>query len=633
MTGLTPPSSGRHRDAMFSSDSSDAEAGEEVMDLELLLDLVQHPFLSHSSPLEASGGERQRLDGNQNQDGDLWTCGQLDRRWVLWHEFMKEHAHLDAWLRLAEQAVSSLNPAHVSYSAAKEELKKFERLRCEAGSQLIQLDSLTRRNRTLTRLFQGAMQARLLASARECGQRWDDMNAKLESITGRLQRAVSEWEEFEAEREELALWLADMDARLTEIDHMTGNNCEKLSQLQSFQQSVCENSGRVNALLQRGELLVQCSEASDAHHVESSLLELLRRCSHVYNNIARTHTRLLSMRLVFEDDWILSQASDSGCPSETLHEDEGVFEKFNLNLPPGSNHLKDFRASVQPAALLSHHPPPPPPPSSASPTHEHLGLEWDPSVDIGRSVSHDDADSSYFSVSTGLCQRDDMKRWSYLSSFDSCSDISADITNQEVEPDECPHVHDSSSPLTIEQEEDQWTTSAPGRGDGEPIRFDGGRVKAWLRVQSSAPAGGTSCSKAVQTEAEVKLHEDGRQVNDQLDLQLNSQRCYDDTRLLPVLSRSSSHDLNVKTSWEGLTHPHQAEPQTEEEFICCDEAEPSVTSSSSSSSPLLFLLLAAAFALLAVLIWLAVEQPCHRSNRMHRSLHLTLSYINGPPPT
>jgi len=62
-----------------------------------------------------------------------------------------------------------------------------QRLRCEAGSHLVPLDSLTQKNRTLTRLFQGTMQARLLASARECGRRWDDVNAKLESITGRLQ--------------------------------------------------------------------------------------------------------------------------------------------------------------------------------------------------------------------------------------------------------------------------------------------------------------------------------------------------------------------------------------------------------------------------------------------------------------
>lgn len=43
---------------------------------------------------------------------------------------------------------------------------------------------------------------------------------------------VSEWEGFEAEREELALWLADLDVRLTEVDHLTGNTCEKLRRLQ-----------------------------------------------------------------------------------------------------------------------------------------------------------------------------------------------------------------------------------------------------------------------------------------------------------------------------------------------------------------------------------------------------------------
>uniref|UniRef100_A0A3B4FK85 KASH domain-containing protein n=1 Tax=Pundamilia nyererei TaxID=303518 RepID=A0A3B4FK85_9CICH len=153
----------------------------------------------------------------------------LERRWLLWHEFMKEYDHLDAWLRLAEEAVSSPNSVHVTYQTAKEEMKKFERLRREAGPRLIQLDSLTRRNRTLTRLFQGTMQARLLSSARECGRRWDDVSAKLQSITGQLQ---VQWEAFDAQREELAVWLADMDVRLIEVEQLTGNACEKLRQLQ-----------------------------------------------------------------------------------------------------------------------------------------------------------------------------------------------------------------------------------------------------------------------------------------------------------------------------------------------------------------------------------------------------------------
>uniref|UniRef100_A0A3Q3WKA5 Uncharacterized protein n=1 Tax=Mola mola TaxID=94237 RepID=A0A3Q3WKA5_MOLML len=156
----------------------------------------------------------------------------LDRRWLLWHEFMQEHAHLDSWLGLVEQAVSRPDLAHITYITAKEELGKFERLRCEAVSRLVQLDSLSCRNRTLTRLFEGAMQARLLVSARACGQRWDEANAKLKSITARLKLVVSEWEGFEAEMEELAVWLADLDVRLTEVDHLTGNTCEKLRRLQ-----------------------------------------------------------------------------------------------------------------------------------------------------------------------------------------------------------------------------------------------------------------------------------------------------------------------------------------------------------------------------------------------------------------
>lgn len=39
---------------------------------------------------------------------------------------MKEHALLDAWLRLADQAITSPNSTHITYVAAKEELRKFE---------------------------------------------------------------------------------------------------------------------------------------------------------------------------------------------------------------------------------------------------------------------------------------------------------------------------------------------------------------------------------------------------------------------------------------------------------------------------------------------------------------------------
>ncbi|XP_028429476.1 nesprin-2 isoform X3 [Perca flavescens] len=556
------------------------------------------------SPLLSAEEETQRWDASWSQDGDLQGCGQLERKWLLWQDFMTEQAHLDAWLRLAEQAVGSSGPVHFAYVIAKEDLSKFERLRCEAGPRLVQLDGLTRRNRTLTRLFRGAMQARLLAAARECGHRWDEVNAKLESITGRLKLFVSEWEGLEAEREELALWLADLDVRLTEVDHLTGNTCKKLRQLQ-----------------------------------------------------------------VFEDDWILSQATDSGCPSESLLEEEGALDKAHLGLPaegaldkahlglPAEGALDKVHLGLPaegaldkahlglPAegALDKAHlglpafPNPPKafsldfgqsscPPSPPSPTHEHLGLEWDPSVDIGRSVSRDDADSSYFSASAGICHRGGVKRRSYLSSLGSQSDLSNDITNQEAGlrlEGWLDHAHPSvSSPVAAQRggtrpEGDQWATSTPDSRDGEPIGFDGRRVRAWLGDTERR----TSCSKAVQTDAQVECHLDGSHIN-----------------ALPflALSPSPSHDLKASPDW--LKHVYPLSLQAEEEEAERRLSEQSETSSSKVPSSLLSpallcLLLATALALLSCLIWAVLEPPCQRSGRMPRSFHLTLTYVNGPPPT
>ncbi|KAL6115642.1 uncharacterized protein ACO6RY_00440 [Pungitius sinensis] len=576
------------------------------------------PLLPPLYPLE--------LTGEEEPEG----CGQLERRWVLWQEFMTAHAQLDTWLLVAEQAVGAPPPTHVTYITASDEIRRFERLRCEARSQLIQLDRMTQRNRTLTRLFQGAMQARLLASVRDCGQRWDNVNTKLESITGRLKVLVSEWEGFEAEREELALWLAELEVRLTEVDHLKGNTCEKLRQLQSFQQSVCVNSGRVNALLQRGEALMQSSEATDARRVEGRLLELLRSCSLVYSNIAQTHTRLLSMRLVFEDDWVLSQATDSGCPSETVLEEEGALDMADLDL---------FAFPNRPKVRLR-----PPPPSPSSPTHEHLGLEWDPSVDIGHSVSQDDDDSLYFSASMALSHADGVKRLTYLSLVDPLNDDN-DITNQEADLQLqrwLGHTHPSiPSPVAtqggrIRPNRELWATSTPEKVDGEPVGFDSGRVRAWLGVQLPAPPGNATCSsKAVQTDWQVECHH--RVAPNQLTLHVNNAPLFSGPAPLP------SHDLH-SSDWVKLQSgsPEQ-NLKAEEEQPCWEEAErrlskQSVTSSSRPPSVLpppapLCLLLAAALALLAGLIWLGLEPTYHCSSRAPRGFHLALRYVNGPPPT
>ncbi|XP_030007377.1 nesprin-2 isoform X2 [Sphaeramia orbicularis] len=544
----------------------------------------------------------------RTQDGpDPPGCGLLDRRWVLWEEFMKEHAHLDAWLRLAEQDVCSLpiSPSQVTYDKAKEELRKLERWRSQASSRLILLDRLTLRTRTLTRLFDGAVRAQLLTWAQECGRRWDEVSAKLESVSGGLKLFVSEWEEFEAEREELALWLADMDVRLTEVDRLMGNTCQKLRRLQCLQQCVCVNLDRVNSLLLRGEALICGSRTTDAEQVERRLVDLLQKCTHMCNNMTRTHTRLLSRKLVFEDTCLQSHASDSGCPSESLLDDEGALDKLHLDLPASPNHCtcvdlepKGFEAPSacsggQGGFVCTHLPSftDPPPPS-----HEHLGLEWDPSVDIGRSVSCDDADAEVYVIScTGLCCTDGAKRPNYL------SDISDDITNQDGDSvcndlfmfigQKLPEQLKSEDQLNqaynctvtrgggARPSWDQWVTPTTVRPVSQPSSFDGGWVRAWLGVQSPAPP---PQSPTPPPQSQTK---------------------------------------GVQTDWEG-----------EDEGLVCGQSVPP-PSSPLAPPALLCILLAAAVVLLVFLVWTPPDPPCHHWGRTPLSFHLTLTYVNGAPPT
>lgn len=68
-----------------------------------------------------------------------------------------------------------------------------------------------------------------------------------------------------------------------------------------------------------------------------------------------------------------------------------------------------------------------------------------------------------------------------------------------------------SSPVRAQRDDtrltrDKWATSTPDGRDCELANFDGGRVRAWLRVQSPVlPEERTSCSKAVQTDGKVRV--------------------------------------------------------------------------------------------------------------------------------
>lgn len=578
--------------------------------------------------------------GDLSQDASFFHegCAKLERRWMLWYEFMKEHSCLDDWLRAAEKIAVSPNSSHVLYAAAKEELQKYEGLREEARIRLTQLDSLSQKSRTLVGLFRGAMCTRLVEMTKDCGQRWDQLSNTVDTVCRRLKHFVCQWEDFETQREEMAVWLTDMDLRLTEVEHFSGKDtCSKMHQLQGFQEAVAESAGRLNDLLQHGEELIQRSEPADAQAIENQLQELLLHCTRVFQGLGRLHTRLLSMRLVFEEDWSLC-APDSGCPSESMLEDECFADRF-----------------VAPQAGL---------PQSSQ---DHLVLEWDPSVDIGG--SHEDTDSFSFSAAAGVscieeAARYPLRRRIYMKPVDSQPDsIPISIKHAGTEKS-LEHAAPPQTPVPViraskPQYAGSFKTSTPETRSSEQATFDPERISAWLGQTHQL------CSKAVQTEhtpqACSSFPSPGKKEGAEYQENMLPQR-----HPHPPQTRHTCSYLRPSVPCDIQHHSYRRheDPQRLQERLCCSDslednshAKPSrdpcrlkapvgsswhrgpwplgplrlfeVRKASTSMFLILFALL------LAVVVWPLVSlhnNPCHRANTLTRSFHLALHY-KGPPPT
>ncbi|XP_030634007.1 nesprin-2 [Chanos chanos] len=596
-----------------------------------------HPAQDWTSAADPAQDWTSAADPAQDGALSLEACIQLEKRWMLWHEFMKEYSCFDDWLRLAEKVAATPNSSHVLYATAKEELRKFETLQAETRSRLAQLDKLVQRSRSLVSLFKGTMRSRLVATTRDCGQRWDQLSRTVESICRRLKHFVSLREDFERQREEMAVWLADMNLRLTEVEHFSGRDaCAKMQQLQSFQELVGENTARLNALLEQGEELIQRSEPGDAQAIEGQLQELLVYCADVFEGVGRLHTRLLSMRLVFEEDWLLYPPSDSGCPSETLLEEDNVFDKASVTEPETSR---------------------------AQPIQEHLVLEWDPSVDIGGSVSHDDEDSSYFSAVAGVYNQEEalgkrsLKRRVCLQGLES-------RLEDEAPPQALVPGVTSNSPLHSAL----WRSSTPDRNFSETVNFDPERISAWLGQtdrHTEANPDQNPCSKAVQTEPNSQ-GSSGSEHGGRIRENVLSQR-HPCPRLTAHSSTSSkpasSCDSEPCSDWrihrclsdpQGLEevprHCSQSEDGTLIQKHCISEGEEAAqadwwsygTSRPRSHGLAGILWAPKLFYILLVILLLAVviclpsafsKSECHHANTLARSFHLALRYVNGPPPT
>ncbi|XP_029705637.1 nesprin-2-like [Takifugu rubripes] len=223
----------------------------------------------------------------------------LDRRlrieetWRLWCKFLDDYSQFEDWLKTTERTAANPNSADVLYTAAKEELKKFEGFQRQVHERLTHLELVNNQYRRLARENRTDRASQLKLMVHEGNRRWDRLHRRVAAIVRRLKHFTSQREEFEGTRENMLVWLTELDLQLTNVEHFSESDVHnKIQQLNSFQKEITLNTERIDGLIVFGEGLIQKSSPQDAALIEEELEELHTYCQEVFGRLVRFHQRL-----------------------------------------------------------------------------------------------------------------------------------------------------------------------------------------------------------------------------------------------------------------------------------------------------------------------------------------------------
>ncbi|CAB1432576.1 unnamed protein product [Pleuronectes platessa] len=321
----------------------------------------------------------------------------IEETWRLWCKYLDDYSRFEDWLKSAEFTAADPDSAGVLYTSAKEELKKFEAFQRQVHERLTQLELVNKQYRRLARENRTDAASRLKVMVHEGNQRWDSLQRRVAAVLRRLKHFTSQREDFEGTREAILVWLTEMDLQLTNVEHFSESDVEdKMRQLNGFQQEITLNTNKIDALIVFGENLIQKSAPLDAVLIEDELEELHSYCQEVFGRVARFHHRLVNRRPVLEEERELSDRDSDLEDSTDLTDGTswGETRKKEEELPAGGGVSAERQAMCHLVA--------PPLERSGRETPvsvDSIPLEWDHTVDVGGSSSHeDDEDASFFSA-------------------------------------------------------------------------------------------------------------------------------------------------------------------------------------------------------------------------------------------
>ncbi|XP_053577586.1 uncharacterized protein LOC128666816 [Bombina bombina] len=297
-------------------------------------------------------------------------------------EFLDSLSRLEDWLQGAQITASMPNFTHSRHSEAKLALQRYEVLLRDMREKLLDLESLNRQYWRLSQVpHQMLLPSVLRRRMQDVNDCWDLLQREAEARHQALKFKVQQREEFEMDKEEMRLWLSEMDMGLSSVEYIySGNPTEKINQLQAFQDHVRNNMERLEGLFQQGDLLMDISDPEDAKVLEEEMTDLGCYCQDIFTRLSRFQKRLLSSKLVYEDDLVLDdklEVMSDGSSDVFLEMDN---EEEALCAPSDGSGL--------------------PPNVSKAPTGAvKLDLEWDPLGDVGGSSSNDGQESFYTATS------------------------------------------------------------------------------------------------------------------------------------------------------------------------------------------------------------------------------------------
>ncbi|XP_032083183.1 nesprin-4 isoform X2 [Thamnophis elegans] len=464
----------------------------------------------------------------------------------------------------------------------------------------------------------------------EVNWRWEELRSQAAAVSRRLQHFVNQWEEFGQKKETIQVRLMELDLRLTDVEHFSaGTPLEKMIQLQAFQQDVQTNTEHVDDLVVSAESLIQKSQPEDAEILEEDLKELIGFHQAVLSRVFQFQRRLVSLRLVFEDEWESDRESDA---------ESDCFTEGSLAFRTGDPEP----AALVPEALWGHSTPKPVrccsvPIGGCS----AADLEWDPSVDVGGSTSQDE-DSSYYSAVVGFGRGDHLRRrshswrWSWGRTEDFS--VQSSFPEEEGEPCSCPGAHPMEAdvlgpPAPQEPRTAQPPRTAPG--------FDPKRIETWLDQNHQNQMG-----IPPEIKEDTVTHVDGLPPAKEPQLPLQVRARGKKVQRWPRRKGKQKNLIITNQSWSGKEQriSKALNPQSAEVMVTiekeCDLQLPTEICRQPRKfcrSSVRWLLVSTT---VAMLMWLLCQSsllsvsrlPCLQTNAFAKSFHLMLKY-EGPPPT